>query len=139
VGALGGVGGTAQGGGVALISQLYGGSLSASITSSVITGDSAHGGTGGFGADGGDGGDALGGGLYVDPASIVSLQLAAITNNAADGGLGGSAISGGTVGDNGQGIGGGVYLAGTGSTKKNTTISGNSASTSGNNVYGTFS
>ena len=65
--------------------------------------------------------------------------MASITNNAADGGLGGSATMGGTVGDNGQGIGGGVYLAGTGSTKKNTTISGNFASASDNNVYGTFS
>lgn len=49
--------------------------------------------------------------------AIVSLQLAAITNNAADGDLAGSATNGGTIGDNGTGIGGGVYLAGTGSTK----------------------
>ncbi len=67
--------------------------------------------------------------LFVDPYSTVALDTDAIVGNLADGGSGAT---------NGTGIGGGVYLSGTGSTRKNTAIVGNSASTSNNDVYGTF-
>ena len=54
---------------------------------------------------------------------------------AAAGGLGGL---GGSNGATGQGIGGGVYLSSTGSTETGTKIKGNTASTSHNNIYGSF-
>jgi hypothetical protein len=55
--------------------------------------------------------------------------------NAAYGGAGGS---GTTNGATGQGIGGGIFLAGTGSTASGTRISNNTASTSYDNLYGSF-
>jgi hypothetical protein len=42
-------------------------------------------------------------------------------------------------GTDGLGQGGGVFLPGSGSTRHGTNISGNTASTSGNDVYGSFS
>lgn len=66
----------------------------------------------------------------MDPDSTVALNGDVIIGNLADGGSGAMG---------GSGLGGGVYLSGTGSTRKNTTIAGNSASTSNNDVYGTFS
>ena len=70
---------------------------------------------------------------------MIALSGALITGNQADGGSAGAGGPGGSSGDSGSGLGGGVYLAGIGSTKKNTVIAGNSASTGDNNVYGTFS
>ena len=64
---------------------------------------------------------------------MLTIIDSTVTGNRADGG------SGTTVGSNGSGLGGGVYLAGTGSTRKNTVIVGNHASTSGDDVYGAFS
>jgi hypothetical protein len=97
------------------------------------------GGTGGIGGDGGTGGDAQGGGLYVAPGFVVSFVDSSITFNEGFGGFGGAAGLGGDDGLDGQGVGGGVYLGSPGSHRKNTRITGNTASTSHNNVFGTFS
>ncbi len=126
----GGSGGLAQGGGIAVgYAENVSGTFQVTVSGTILTGNAALGGAGGTGTVGGDGGDAQGGGLFVDPYSTVVLDSDAIFGNLADGGSGAT---------NGTGIGGGVYLSGTGSTRKNTTIAGNSASTSNNDVYGTF-
>jgi hypothetical protein len=135
-GAAGGNGGLAQGGGIAADVQSSTGTLTVTISGSVVAGNDALGGNGGNGGTGGNGGNAEGGGIFVDASSIIALSGCLITGNQADGGLGGV---GGDSGDRGTGVGGGVYLTGVGSTKKNTIIAGNSASTSNNDVYGTFS
>ena len=106
------------------------------MTDVAISGDAAIGGAGGAGADGGDGGAADGGGIYVDPSSTVALDAVVVTGNQADGGAGGVADPGGTDGNAGAGIGGGIYLAGSGSTEKSSRISGNTASTSNDDVCG---
>jgi hypothetical protein len=69
---------------------------------------------------------------------MVALSGVLVTGNQADGGLGGDGGTGGNDGDGGSGFGG-VDLAGTGSTRTRTIIAGNSASTGGDDVYGTFS
>jgi hypothetical protein len=97
------------------------------------------GGNGGLGGDGGSGGAAQGGGLYVDAASIAALAGGSIVGNQADGGRGGLGDTDGANGPDGYGQGGGVYLAGLGSTRKGTKIAGNAASTSGDEIFGTFS
>ncbi len=43
-----------------------------------------------------------------------------------------------SAGSDRSGLGGGVYLAGPGSTRTHTAIAGNSASTAGDDVFGTF-
>jgi hypothetical protein len=63
------------------------------------------------------------------------LSGTTITGNQADGGGFGIGVLDGT---DGLGQGGGVFLSGPGSTSKGTRISGDSASTNGNDVYGTF-
>ena len=124
----GGAGGLAQGGGIS-VSQQGNGTFQVTISQSDLSANAAVGGSGGSGSVGGTGGDAEGGGLFVDPTSMVALDDDAILGNLADGGSGAT---------DGTGSGGGVYLSGTGSTRKDTTIAGNSASTSNNDVYGSF-
>jgi len=101
------------------------------------SGNEAVGGAGGSGVIGGDGGDGQGGGLFVDVAATVALTGGSITNNQAIGGAYGWGTT--TNGTDGEGQGGGVFLTVAGSTRSGTIISGNSASTSGNNIFGTFS
>jgi hypothetical protein len=116
--------------------------LSVTISGSTISNNIAFGGYGDVGGafgDGGNAGNAEGGGLFVDASSVVALSGSLVTGNQAFGGFGGFGGTGGNGGNNGSGLGGGVYLAGTGSTRTKTTIAGNSASTAGNDVYGTFS
>jgi hypothetical protein len=67
---------------------------------------------------------------------VLTISDSTVTKNRAKGGDGGS---GATDGNDGSGLGGGVYLAGTGSTAQNVTIKNNHASTSGDDVYGSFS
>jgi hypothetical protein len=142
-GAVGGEGGTAQGGGAALSFETTSGTLSVDVSESIISGNVATGGSGGdgvTGSAGGNGGAAQGGGIFVDLVSDVAISGVVITDNQADGGQGGSGGGdGGTNGGDGSGVGGGVYLSVAGSTKKNTVIEGNSASTSNDDVFGTFS
>jgi hypothetical protein len=126
----GGAGGLAQGGGIAVYFEAYPNTFTVTISSSTISDNASVGGAGGSGAASGDGGDAQGGGIWVGPSSMIALSEATITGNAALGGSG--AVSG-------TGVGGGVYLSAGGSTSTDTTISGNSASTIDDNVYGTFS
>jgi hypothetical protein len=87
---------------------------------------------GASGAAGGNGGNGLGGGLYNEANAQTTLMGSQIVNNQA---LGGTADPGGT---DGQGLGGGVYIAsdGVASADADTLITGNSASTDGNDVYG---
>jgi hypothetical protein len=113
--------------------------VNATISGTKITGNTATGGAGGAGGAGGNGGNggaAQGGGLYVDPDSTVALNGGSITVNEA---IGGALGMGATDGTDGAGMGGGVFLAATGSTRKGTKTSGNFASTSGNDVSGSFS
>lgn len=105
----GGAGGSAQGGG--LFSN-----LSLTMQSTKITGNAALGGAGS------SGGNAEGGGLWL--AGFVVIEDSSIHGNSALGS------------PSGQGLGGGLFLApGTSSTIKSTSISGNTASTAGDNVY----
>jgi hypothetical protein len=132
-----GVGGAAEGGGIALsVPNNPSGHLSTSISKTTIANNTALGGTGGlivsFNPAHAAGGDARAGGLFVDASSVVALDGGSITGNQADGGPWGKT---GTD----KGLGGGVYLAALGSTKKKTTISGNFASTSNPDIFGTFS
>ncbi len=124
----GGPGGLAQGGGIAVTSESFAyGNFLATVSASTLFGNAA---IGGSGVVAGDGGDAEGGGLFVGPDSTVALDDDAILGNLADGGSG--AVDG-------NGSGGGIYLSGTGSTRKGTTIAGNWASSGDDDVYGTFS
>jgi hypothetical protein len=124
----GGAGGLAQGGGIA-VSLEGNGTFQVTVSESAFSANAAIGGDGGSGSVGGDGGDAEGGGLFVDPYSTVALDDDVIIGNVAEGGSGAT---------NGTGSGGGVYLSTTGSTRKNTTIAGNWASSGDNDVYGSF-
>jgi len=136
-GHAGGRGGNVDGGGtyVAAGPDDPVGLVIASFTGGEILDDVAQAGQGGVGSGGaaGAGGFAYGGGLDLDFASTIAIEWATIQGNQADGGFSADGKS------RGWGIGGGVYLTGPGSTKQNTTITGNSASALGNDVYGAFS
>jgi hypothetical protein len=92
--------------------------------------------TGGAGAIGGDDGNGLGGGIWNDVGCTLSVTGSTITNNQADGGAAGT---GGSVGD---GLGGGVYFASGGvvcvDLFTSLNITGNTASTSNDDVFGVF-
>jgi hypothetical protein len=116
--------------------------LSLTVSLTTLSNNLALGGVGGFagtGGDGANGGHGLGGGLFVAASSVAALQNSTIIGNEAEGGFGGYGGIGGIDGNYGDGVGGGVYLTATGSTEKNSTISGNTASTSDNDVHGSFS
>jgi hypothetical protein len=125
-GGPGGNGGEAWGGGLA---DLLGAQLT--VTSSTVAHNRAVGGEGGCGGNGGDG---LGGGIYEDARSTLTLKGARIKHNRA---LGGAAGDGGS---DGQGVGGGLYLTpgGVACADALTVIVGNHASTSDDDVFGTF-
>jgi len=113
-GESGGEGGNALGGGIGVA-----GNDTASVTGSVLNTNYA---TGGGGAVGGNG---LGGGFYLDFDTSADVESSSIAGNQALGGQG----------NTGQGIGGGVYFLGTFTADSTTSIRGNHASTSNNDVY----
>jgi hypothetical protein len=137
-GASGANGVNGLGGGIANV-------LGATLTVSgcIFTGNGAIGGAGGASASGGNG---LGGGIFNDGPSIFPANLGApatltvtgstVTANSA---TGGEAGAGGSAG---QGVGGGVYFASGGvvclDLFTSLNIFGNTASTSNNDVFGTF-
>ena len=135
-GAGGGTGGTGAGGAV------YNESASTlSISVSLLSLNTAEGGAGG--SDGGSGGAGFGGAIDsagpndLDspalPGAILSLTNTVVVANLAQGG---DAVEGGT---DGQGIGGGLYLAtGSASTLTATIVAANLASTSNDNIFGSF-
>ena len=93
------------------------------VTSSAIVGNAAIGGAGGGDGDGG----GICAGIFVGATTTLTDTL--VTLNQADGGSGG-----------GQGIGGGLYLAsGTTTLTGKTKVIGNLATTSNNDIFGTFS
>jgi hypothetical protein len=127
-GVAGGKGGDGLGGGIANI-------LGSMLTVSNCTLDD----NGATGGNGGVGGNGLGGGIYNDGstafgASSVTITGSAITDNQAQGGQGAG------PGNDGQGIGGGAYLAAGSIASKDvlTVIAHNHASTSNDDVFGVF-
>ena len=141
----GGSGGAAEGGGV------YLGTGTASISNTTLSsnvargGDGANGGMGRyfslhFGIAGGPGGNAHGGAIYA--GGSLELRGNTITTNSAQGGAGGNSPKGLAKGADGVGQGGGVYIYPTVSvsldafTQAHT--SGNTASTSDNDIFGSF-
>jgi hypothetical protein len=89
---------------------------------------------GGAGAAGANGGDGLGGGCYVLGTTSVSIDATTIDVNAALGGAGGAG------GANGDGTGGGLYV-GTGAAvtlDKATSVFLNFASTSADEIFGSY-
>ena len=104
------------------------------------------GGPGGSSGAGGDGGDGLGGAIDNAgptsgpagslPGAALALTDTLIIANLAQGGDAGEGVAGGS---SGQGVGGGLYLASGGTaTLKKTVVTGNQASTSNDNIYGSY-
>jgi hypothetical protein len=124
----GGNGADGLGGGLA---SILGSTLT--LSGCTLSGNQAAGGAGGAGGSGGSG---FGGGLFNDGTSSLCVTGSTITNNAA---TGGGAGSGGSAG---QGVGGGAYFAAGGTVCLDAftlaNIVGNTASTSNNDVFGTF-
>jgi ELWxxDGT repeat protein len=137
--AIGGAGAAGQNGADGLggaIANLLG--ATATLSNCTITGNQAIGGAGGSGANGGNG---FGGGLYNQGNSLfgtssLTVTGSTVTSNSATGGAAGSG------GSAGQGVGGGVYFASGGvvclDLFTSLNISGNTASTSNNDVFGVF-
>jgi hypothetical protein len=134
-GSEGAVGGDGDGGAIAngcgfglVVSALIGlgpDTSSATLDGSLMVSNLAQGGAGGIGASGGNG---FGGGAFVGMSTTLNVAQSFIAGNDANGGRG----SGG--GKSGLGEGGGVYTIGTFGDDSSTVITGNRASTSGNNV-----
>jgi hypothetical protein len=101
------------------------------VSGCTLSGNQALGGAGGSGADGGNG---FGGGLYNDGTSTLTVTGSTVTASSALGGAGGSG------GSAGLGEGGGAYFAPGGDVCLDllTSIHGNTASTSDNDVSGSF-
>jgi hypothetical protein len=133
-GAIGGAGGAGSNGGDGLggaLANILGSALT--VSGCTLNGNQAIGGAGGSGANGGNG---FGGGLYNDGTSTLSVTSSTVTTNQA---TGGAASSGGSPG---QGIGGGACFAAGGTVCLDAftvaNISGNTAATSDNDVFGVF-
>jgi hypothetical protein len=120
-GGAGGNGGNAWGGGLA---DLLGASLTVSNTTAA---DNQA-----LGGAGGKGGNGLGGGIYQDASSTLTLTGDTINKNHAIGGATGPG------GSDGQGSGGGLYIApgGVACADALTIIFGNHATTSNDDVFG---
>jgi hypothetical protein len=141
--AKGGAGGAGSNGGDGLggaLANIMGPTLTGNFLGSTLTvgnctftGNMA---TGGAGAAGGNGGNGFGGGLFNDGTSSLAVTGSTITNNSATGGAAGSG------GSAGQGMGGGAYFASGGGVcldaLTTANLAGNTASTSNNDVFGTF-
>ena len=134
----GGAGGTATGGAIDNDAD-----STLSLSGGLLSLNAADDGKGGKGGSSGTGGDGLGGAIYNAgpydqygeslPGATLSLTSAIVLGNLAQGG---DTANGGT---GGQGIGGGLYLAiGSTTTLSKTLVTGNFASTSNNNIYGTY-
>jgi hypothetical protein len=138
MGALGGAGRSRANGGDGLGGGIPVGSLalfgftdisSITISGSALSGNLARGGAGG---SGGNGGDGLGGGVYV-ASGTACINHTSITGNQAVGGAAGK------HGSAGQGVRGGIYVASIATASGiDTDITGNSASTSNDDVFGLF-
>jgi hypothetical protein len=137
-GAAGGVGAggaIANGGGAGAFEVNFLGlgtdTSSLSLDHSTLTLNVAQGGAGGAGGNGGSG---LGGGVYVLGTTTAAIDSTAIAFNAA---LGGSPDTGGS---SGQGVGGGLNIdTGAGVVlAQGTTVAGNFASTSNDDIFGVF-
>jgi len=137
--AIGGAGAAGQNGADGLggaLANVLGATFT--VSNCTITGNQAVGGVGG---SGGNGGNGFGGGLYNQGDSLFGTSSLTVTGSTVTGNsaTGGAAGSGGSAG---QGIGGGVYFAAGGTacldlfTSLN--ITGNTASTSNNDVFGVF-
>ena len=147
--AIGGAGGAGDGpgsggaGGVA-----YGGAVlntgGLAVASSRFTGNQAIGGAGGQGGPtgaGGNGGDGDGGAIlsygFGDPtAPALAVTTSTFIGNLAIGGGGGM---GTTAGSDGQGLGGAIAILDGTATITKSKFAGNKASTSGDDIYGTYS
>jgi len=138
----GGDGGAALGGGLSVDDG------TTTLVVATVTSNTAIGGLGGNSGNpglpttqlgnGGSGGDANGGGIEVGAAAVLAATSGTVSQNEADGGAVGNGIFGANV-HVGQGIGGGVDLAGPGSTDTlQFVISGNQASTADNDLHGSF-
>lgn len=125
-GSGGGSGGNAYGGGIA--SGNFGGTFAApgmvAVSQTLIAHNLAQGGTGT------DGGNGLGGGLFNDLGSIMTLDESAVLQNRAQGGKGAPS------GNDGQGVGGGIYdRSGTLVVSSTTVVAHNDASSSNDDIY----
>ncbi len=134
-------GGTVLGGGLYSIGAL-------TVTGSTIQNNSAIGGrgagafyyssdpgaTGSYRVPGANGGNAFGGGLYVG-GGTVTFSSSTILSNTAQGGAGGS-----SGGNKGQGIGGGIYIDAAAWVGLDgfTVVRRNHASTSDNDIFGSY-
>jgi hypothetical protein len=130
---------------------VYVGGGTATITSSIITSNTALGGNGGEGYSlvsgtnhntrGGDGGEGFGGGLYA-AGGTVTLHTVTVTFNSASGGQGGKGGKGAPDGAAGEGIGGGIYIDSTALLRLDgftvAAFKKNKASTSDNDVHGSY-
>jgi hypothetical protein len=133
-GGAGAEGGTAAGGGIsnAYYALAFGVTDASSliVSNCQIVGNTAQGGTEGSSAVGGNG---LGGGLWLGSGTAV-LKATLVSSNQAQGG---TDSQGNTTG---QGIGGGVYVdpSASATADMQTLITGNQASKSNNDVWGTL-
>jgi CSLREA domain-containing protein len=126
-----GIGGLAQGGGVYVITG------TAAFVNTTFSGNLARGGNGGAHFQSPSGaGSAQGGGLALITGTVAVASVTAANNNATAG-IPGS--NGSTNGAPGNGQGGGFYIAPTNLTLslKNTLVANNSASTAGQDIFGT--
>jgi hypothetical protein len=105
--------------------------ISATFNDCLVADNLAQGGNG----SAGNGGNGLGGGIFMDAQAILTLHGSTITGNEADGGTGAAGFS------DGNGQGGGVYVATGGSACEDdaTVIAQNLASTSNDDVFGVLS
>jgi hypothetical protein len=147
--ALGGTGGAGDGSGSGGVGgAAYGGAIinagGLAVSSSKFVNNQALGGEGGAGGAtgaGGNGGDGDGGGIlssgFGDPTSVsLDVTTSHFSANSAIGGTGGS---GTTAVTDGQGLGGGIAILDGPATITKSKFSGNKASTSGNDIYGSYS
>jgi hypothetical protein len=101
------------------------------LPSCTLTGNQA---VGGAGEPGGNGGTGFGGSVYNDGQSTLTIAGSTLTTNDA---IGGAAGAGGSAG---QGIGGGAYFASGGVVCLDvlTSLFANAASTSNDDLFGSF-
>jgi hypothetical protein len=146
-------GGNGYGGSNSLGGGVYIAGGSAVLSSVNLTSDIAQGGNGGRGvgrtenggysrpAFGGIGGNGLGGGLYV-AGGAVTLTNTIVSSNVAQGGTGGKGAAPGYNGPDGVGQGGGIYIATLATAGLDAftvaRLSHNRASTSNNDIYGSY-
>jgi hypothetical protein len=111
------------------LADVLGATLSVSVCT--LSGNQALGGAGGLGANGGNG---FGGGLYNDGSSTLTVSGTTVTANTASAGAAGSG------GSTGLGKGGSAYFAMGGDVCLDllTSMIGNTASTSNDDVFGSF-